>query len=101
MNPKIIKLYALLALLLTFNFSVNAQSGIQNLIRGEKGLSIVSAQLSTDQQVPFVHSQINQLLGLDKNSELNLMRTETDQLGQVHFRYYQTYKGIPVENSMY
>ena len=29
------------------------------------------------------------------------MRTEPDKLGNVHYRYYQTFNGIPVENSMY
>ncbi len=29
------------------------------------------------------------------------MRTEQDKLGFIHYRYYQTYRGVPVENSMY
>ncbi len=32
---------------------------------------------------------------------LKLMRSETDKLGQVHDRYQQHYKGIPVESAVY
>jgi len=40
-------------------------------------------------------------LGLDPLSDLVLTSKETDELGFTHYRFSQTYKGIPVENSMY
>ena len=41
------------------------------------------------------------MLDLNQNSELVLQKTESDKLGFIQYRYYQTYKGVPVENTMY
>jgi len=40
-------------------------------------------------------------LYLDTNDELALSSTYDDQLGYRHYRYQQTYKGIPVEGAIY
>ena len=49
----------------------------------------------------LTQSQLKSLLDLNENSDLVLQRTEQDKLGFIHYRYYQTYKGVPIENAMY
>lgn len=41
------------------------------------------------------------LLKLQTYDELQLLKTSNDVLGYRHYRYQQTYKGIPVENAIY
>ena len=41
------------------------------------------------------------MLNLNKNADLILKRTEQDKLGFIHFRFYQTYRGVLIENSMF
>ena len=53
-----------------------------------------------NEAVKFNSSQVKALLGINNNAGFVLKRTEQDKLGFVHFRYYQTYKGVPIENSM-
>ncbi len=78
-----------------------AQVSMRSLIKGENGKSASFTRLSPDKQQDFIPSQAKSLLGIDANSDLVLMNTDTDQLGEVHHRFNQTYKGIPIENSMY
>ena len=50
-----------------------------------------------------LHSNLKkarEILGLDANSGLKLISTEKDALGYTHYRYVQTYQGVPVESSM-
>ena len=77
------------------------QSFISKEIRGERGISKQYISVDDDQLVNFNAAQAKSLLGLNENSELVLKKTEQDKLGFIHYRYYQTYKSIPIENSMY
>src|SRR3954471_14773358 len=89
----------LIIVLITFQNAAYSQTGIRNLIRGEKGLTASFTQLSPVESRDygaFDPSKVKTLLGIDKYSELVLTRKETDQLGEVHYRYSQAYKGIPV-----
>lgn len=91
-----------LSLLLTgFCAAGFAQNKLSDLIKGENGVSKQFTTLSADQQVRYNASQLDNLLGLDKNSKLVLIKAEPDQLGEIHYRYYQSYLGRKVENSMF
>lgn len=78
-----------------------AQNSLKQLIRGERGISRHFTTLAQEQQVSFNVKQAARMLELDANSNLELADQNTDKLGYTHYRFYQTYKGIPVENSMY
>ncbi len=52
-------------------------------------------------QVAFDASKLPAQLGMEDNSELRLLHAETDPLGFTHYRYRQTYLGVPVEHTMY
>lgn len=80
------------------------QAGAQNLrqkIKGERGVSEHFTTLDQTQQVPFDPAKAKSIFGLDASSDLVLAKKEPDNLGMTHYRYSQTYKGMPVENSMY
>ncbi|MEP7128308.1 MAG: M4 family metallopeptidase, partial [Chitinophagales bacterium] len=70
-------------------------------IVNDHGLSKPFTELSPSQRLSFDATKISSVIGLNSNSELVLIGAENDQLGEVHYRYYQTYLGNPVENSMY
>jgi Zn-dependent metalloprotease len=36
------------------------------------------------------------MLGLDGNSSLNVLATSTDSNGTRHYRYQQTFRGVPI-----
>lgn len=78
-----------------------AQNSLKQIITGPNGLSKHFVKLEQAQQVNFNPSQAANLFGLDAKSGLELMNSFTDNIGQTHYRYYQTYKGIPIENTMY
>ncbi|HEX5150550.1 MAG TPA: M4 family metallopeptidase [Parafilimonas sp.] len=78
-----------------------AQNFISKEIRGERGISKQFISVDDDQLVNFNAAQVKSLLGLNANSDLVLKKTEQDQLGFIHYRYYQTYRSIPIENTMY
>jgi Zn-dependent metalloprotease len=78
-----------------------AQNKLSNLIKGDNGVSNHYTTLSADQQTRYDASKLNDLLLPDRNSKLVLIRNEPDQLGEIHYRYYQTYLGYKVENSMF
>src|SRR5215471_12373492 len=78
-----------------------AQNQLSTLIRGSNGTSNKFVTLSPSQQTAFSASQAKSVFGLDQNSDLVLKSTETDQIGYIHYRYYQTYNSIPIENTMY
>jgi Zn-dependent metalloprotease len=77
------------------------QNVVSKEIRGERGISKQFISLDDEQLVNFNAGQVKSLLGLNQNSELVLNKTEQDRLGFTHYRYYQTYRSIPIENSMY
>ncbi|HEY2727717.1 MAG TPA: M4 family metallopeptidase, partial [Parafilimonas sp.] len=74
---------------------------LKSTIKGNEGLTKQFTSLSPAQQVPFTASQAAKIFGLNAQSALVLKNTETDKLGIVHYRFYQTYMGIPVNRSMY
>src|SRR5215471_19556056 len=91
----------LFILLLLFCVQAFAQNHLKEIIRGEKGVSKHFVTLDENNRPAFNPSQARDQFGLDPASGLVLMNTTHDQLGQTHYRYYQTYQNIPVENTMY
>lgn len=87
---------ALLALLT----QADAQKNLLSAIKGEKGISKQYAAFVPQEQVAFTPGTAKTVLGLNAKSDLVLYATESDQLGFTHYRFYQTYAGIPVENTM-
>ncbi len=58
--------------------------------------------LKAADQVPAADLATNKAtLYLDTDDELTLFSTQDDALGYRHYRYQQTYKGIPVEGAIY
>jgi Zn-dependent metalloprotease len=82
-------------------FKADAQSFVSQVIRGEHGISKQFASIPDNQTFKFNSAQFKGLLSLNDNADLILKQTEQDKLGYIHFRYYQTYRGVPVENSMF
>ena len=80
--------------------TADAQNGLLKKITGEKGLSKNYISLTEQEQLPFSPEKAGLIIGLPPQSDLQLINTETDQLGITHYRYKETFKGIPVENSM-
>lgn len=78
-----------------------AQKNLRSIIEGQRGISQHSVQLAKDQQVSFSPANLNTTLGLDAQSRLVLASQFTDKLGYTHYRFYQTWKNITVENSMF
>ena len=78
-----------------------AQKNLRLAIRGENGLTRHFTILDENLQKAFNPAKAKAIFGFDVNSDLILQNNETDKLGMTHYRYYQTYKGIPVENAMY
>jgi Zn-dependent metalloprotease len=74
---------------------------LRETIRGERGISKHFVRLAADQQQSFNLKQIKNILNPDAQTDFVLINQQTDKLGFTHYRFYQTYKGIPVENSMY
>lgn len=78
-----------------------AQNSLKQIIRGERGVSQHFTTLTQEQQRGFSVKQAASILELNNNSNLELLNQQTDKQGVTHYRFYQTYNGIPVENSMY
>ncbi len=95
---KKILLPACLLLIATVTF---AQKSLKSLIEGPKGTSKHFVTLQSDQHYVFNPSDARSILGLDSKSGLVLMNVIYDEIGQVHYRFYQTYLNIPIENTMY
>ena len=70
-------------------------------IDGGAGVTKQFIKLEDAEQVIFSSKNAKSIFGLNPSSGLSLIRSETDKLGMVHYRYTQTYNNIPVENSMY
>ena len=58
-----------------------------------KQYKAASARLGVASRAPDRHAE---LLGLDARAGLQLLNSATDKDGTRHFRYQQTYRGIPV-----
>ncbi len=81
--------------------AANAQNSMRETIRGENGLSKHFVKLNASQQVNFSDALANAVFNFDDALKLSLIKSESDDLGQVNYRFCQTYKGIPIEGSMY
>lgn len=78
-----------------------SQTNLKTIIAGGNGTTKHFVTLLQSDQLPFNASQASKILGLDAQSSLVLKSTEKDKPGFVHYRFYQTWKGIPVNRSMY
>jgi Zn-dependent metalloprotease len=78
-----------------------SQNSLKTAITGENGTTKHFTRLLQNQQVSFSLNQVSKTLGLSDNSALVLKNTQKDNLGLTHYRFYQTYMGIPVNRSMY
>ncbi len=87
--------------LLTTLLQAYSQKSLRETIRGDRGISKKFTELSSDQQRTFSFSQLRTVLDLDRQSDFVRMDQQADKLGFTHYRFYQTLKGIPIENSMY
>ena len=91
--------YLTLTILLVCSWNVlNAQS-IRQLLRGDKGISNENIRLDENRRASFSLKKIDQTLGLDESSTMQLVREEKDVLG-INYRFRQLLHGIPVENTM-
>ena len=87
--------------LLTVLLQAYAQKSLREAIRGDRGISKKFIEFTSDQQRTFSFGQLRTVLDLDKQSDFVSIDQQADKLGFTHYRFYQTLKGIPVENSMY
>lgn len=78
-----------------------AQDLLRETISGEGGVSKHFVLLDADQQKPFSLPGLRHTLRLDDQVGFVLIDQQSDGLGFTHYRFYQTFKGIPIENSMY
>src|SRR5438552_12183503 len=78
-----------------------SQTNLKDLIKGDNGTTRHFVKLLQSQQLPFNAAQASKILGLDEQSSLVLKSTEKDKPGFVHYRFYQTWMGVPVNRSMY
>jgi Zn-dependent metalloprotease len=76
-----------------FNASNRELNKIAN-IKNSSGWITFKDQVSIDPSTVFDQYKIN--FGLSANDKMEITRTETDKIGFTHFRYQQTYNGIPV-----
>ena len=95
------KKFLSLALLSFLVFQAYTQNFVSQAIRGERGTSKQFAAVPDDESFKFSTAQVKALLSLNDNADLILKRTEQDNHGFIHFRFCQTYKGVPIENSMF
>jgi Zn-dependent metalloprotease len=77
------------------------QSSLKALITDDNGTTRHFTRLPQDQQVTFNANQVTKILGLGDQTALVLKSTLKDNLGMTHYRFYQTYMGIPINRSMY
>lgn len=94
------KRYITLIFFIISTSSVIAQDKLHEIMRGEHGLSKHFTTLSETQRVSFNAGELKTLLELKSNSNLVLSTADSDNIGYIHYRYYQTYKEYPIENSM-
>jgi Zn-dependent metalloprotease len=91
----------LITVLLLSCLQAFTQNALKEMIKGLKGVSKHFVTLDEKTQLTFNPSQARDMFGLDPKSNLVLMDVIHDQIGQTHYRYYQTYQDIPIENTMY
>lgn len=94
--------YKLLSLFLFATIlQANAQKNFRGILKNENGLSVAFTKIAQHDQVVFNPANADALIGADAQSKLILKDKFTDNLGQTHYRFYQTYKGYEVQNSMF
>lgn len=94
--------YRLLGIFLLLNFvQANAQKNFRSIIKNENGISYAYTKIAAADQVNFNPKNADAFVGADALSNLILKDQFADNLGQTHYRYYQTYKGFEVQNSMF
>src|SRR5689334_16782448 len=91
----------LLLVFVAFLSQAYAQTSLKTVIRGDNGVTKHFVTLAQDKQVAFSPTQAKKILGIDAASDLTLLNSSTDELGTTIYRFQQSYKGIPVEGSMY
>lgn len=77
-----------------------SQNSLLKSMKGDAGLAKQFTEFAAQEQVAFQPEKAREILGLEANSGLKLIASEKDALGYIHYRYVQTYQGIPVESSM-
>ncbi len=92
MKKRLLLLCAALCALHVFAQNIN--------LKGKGGISNQFTQVNENVKINFLSSNLKELLQLNPNSNLVLVKTEDDRLGFIHYRYYQTYSNIPVEKTM-
>lgn len=95
------KKHLLLCTMLGLALYGSSQNSLKTLIAGRNGITKHFVKLAADNQLPFNAAKISAVLDLNSKSTLALKSTEKDKLGFVHYRFQQTYQGIPVNHSMY
>ena len=102
----------LVLLLLSTFASAQTFTGIEaeNMISGAEIITIDEAfniptyiQFREDSKLDFrsYDSWLHKTFKLSSDIKLKLLNVENDQIGMTHYRYQETYKGIPIEGTMY
>lgn len=107
------KYYLMLVLLLLSTFA-SAQTFIgieaENMIPGTEIITIDEAfniptyiQFREDSKLDFgkFDSWLHKTFSLSSDIKLKLLNVDYDQIGMTHYRYQETFKGIPIEGTMY
>lgn len=89
----------LLVLLVTISTAGSAQSLIR--LQSVNGVSEQFTAVNEPVHINFNPAGAKALFGLQPTSNLVLTKTESDRLGFVHYRYYQSYQDIPIEKTMF
>ncbi len=77
--------------------------GVEHMQAGKPGMYPQQLEFKAADRPAFVKGEVvlPTSTGLKRSSEVVLKHSETDMLGQEHFRYQQTIQGIPVEGATY
>lgn len=78
-----------------------SQSSLKFRVAGNDSTSKHFVQFNEQEKILFNYKNPAAQFGLNKNCGLALQSKETDKLGFTHYRYIQTYFGIPVAHSMF
>lgn len=78
-----------------------AQKSMRSIIKNDNGMSYHFVQVPGNMQSAFISTNADAFLGADAGSKLVLKNQFTDNLGFIHYRYYQTYKGYEIQNSSF
>lgn len=88
------------AIVLFLHLNLSAQHLSPSLFTKEDGIMKEFITLSEDQRVNYSPENIKRLLGLDNNTGLIFIRSSNDKIGMIHYRFYESFRGIPVANTM-